>query len=180
MSDTEQSKHLHDLVSICSKLPAVSVDQLVGVTRIVSHAPFKGHATLHKLAAALAFSDQQMVALVDFLRLLDLVEIADGTVSLTGHGTGFARAGMAERRRIFADGIVMRIPIMRRMVDTIGSEPTHSLSRTRLASDLVPNLSQQDSDRLINHIVGWARYADLISVDASDGTVTLKPKRPSA
>lgn len=174
MTDTEQSKHLHDLVSICSKLPAVSVDQMVGVTRIVSHSPFKGHASIHKLAATLAFNDQQVVALVDFLRLLDLIEIDDGTVSLTEHGAGFARANITERKKIFADGLVMRIPIMRRMVEKIASEPTRSVSRTRLVSDLVPNLSREDSERLINHVLGWARYANLISVDASDGTVALK------
>ncbi len=180
MTDIEQSKHLHDLVSICSKLPAVSVDQMVGVTRIVSHSPFKGHAPIHKLAATLAFSDQQVVALVDFLRLLDLFEIEDGTVSLTDHGTVFARANMTERRKIFADGLVMRIPIMRRMVDRMALEPTRSVARTRLFADLVPHLNQDDSERLINHVLGWARYADLISVDASDGTVTLKAKHPTA
>jgi len=132
VTDFEQSKHLHDLVSICSKLPAVSVDQMIGATRIVSHSPFKGQATVRKLAATLAFSDQQILALVDFLRLLDLIEIDDGKVSLTKHGTDFARASMTERRNIFADGLVMRIPIMRRMVDKIASDPTRSLSRTRL------------------------------------------------
>jgi NitT/TauT family transport system ATP-binding protein len=179
VTDTEQSKHLHDLVSICSKLPAVSVDQMVGVTRIVSHSPFKGRASLHKLAATLAFNDQQVVALIDFLRLLDLIALQDGTVSLTEHGTVFARANMSERKRIFADGLVMRIPIMRRMVDKMAEEPTRSVSRTRLVSDLVPHLREDDSERLINHILGWARYADLITVDASDGTLTLKAKHPA-
>ncbi len=180
MTDTEQSKHLHDLVSICSKLPAASVDQLVGVTRIVSRSPFKGQATIRTLAATLAFDDQQVVALVDFLRLLDLIEIDDGTVSLTEHGTDFARANMTKRRKIFADGLVMRIPIMRRMVDRMASEPTRSLSRAQLASDLAPSLSREDSERLINHVVGWARYADLISVDPSGGTLALKAEHPGA
>jgi NitT/TauT family transport system ATP-binding protein len=174
VTDTEQSKHLHDLVSICSRLPAVSVDQLVGVTRIVSHSPFNGHATIHKLAATLAFSDQQVVALVDFLRLLDLIEIDHNKVSLTEHGAGFARAGMTERRKFFAEGLVMRIPIMRRLVDQIAAQPTRALPRTRLASELAPSLSEADSERLINHVIGWARYADLVSVDPSDGTVMLK------
>jgi NitT/TauT family transport system ATP-binding protein len=174
VTDTEQSKHLHDLVSICSRLPAVSVDQLVGVTRIVSHSPFNGRAPVHKLAATLAFSDQQLVALVDFLRMLDLIEIHDGAVRLTEHGSRFARAGMAERRKFFAEGLVMRIPIMRRLVDQIAARPTRSVARARLASDLAPSLSEADSERLINHVIGWARYADLVSVDASDGTVMLK------
>jgi NitT/TauT family transport system ATP-binding protein len=179
MTDSEQSKHLHDLVSICSKLPAVSVDQLIGVTRIISHSPFNGQTTMRTLAATLSFSDQQTVALVDFLRLLDLIEINDSNVSLTKHGTDFARASMTERRNIFADGLVMRIPIMRRMVDKIASAPTRSLPRARLASDLAPNLSHEDSERLINHVVGWARYADLISIDLSDGSVALKAEHLS-
>jgi hypothetical protein len=74
----------------------------------------------------------------------------------------------------------MRIPIMRRMVDRMALEPTRSVARTRLFADLVPHLSQDDSERLINHVLGWARYADLISVDALDGTVTLKARRPTA
>jgi len=172
MTDTEQSKHLHDLVSICSRLPAVSVDQLVGSTRILSHSPFKGKATIPTLAATLAFDDQQAVALVDFLRLLDLIEMDKGNVSLTQQGTDFARANMTKRRKLFADGLVMRIPIMRRLVDKLASEPTRSLSHIRLISDLAPNLSQENRERLINHVIGWARYADLISVDPSDGTVT--------
>jgi NitT/TauT family transport system ATP-binding protein len=180
VADSERSRHLHDLVLICSKLPAVSADQLIGVTHIVAHSPFKGQATIRDLAATLAFNDQQIVALVEFLRLLDLIEIDDGKVSLTKHGTDFARASMTERRNIFADGLVMRIPIMRRMVDKIASEPTRSLSRTQLVSELAPNLNQEDSERLINHIVGWARYADLISIDLSDGSVALKAEHLGA
>jgi NitT/TauT family transport system ATP-binding protein len=180
VTDTEQSKHLHDLVSICSRLPAVSVDQLVGVTRIVSHAPFEGHAAIGELAATLAFDDQQIVALVDFLRLLDLIEVHGGKVSLTAHGTEFARASMSKRRKIFADGLVMRIPIMRRMVDKIASEPSHSRSRAELLSDLAPHLSRADGDRLMNHIIGWARYADLIALDPSGETMSLKQNRANA
>ena len=173
MIDTEQSKHLHDLVSICSKLPAVSVDQLVGVTRIVSHSPFKGQATVPELADTLTFNGQQVVALLDFLRLLQLITLDEGKVTLTQEGADFARAHMTERRRIFADGLVMRIPIMRRLMDRLTSEPKRSLSHGQLTSDLASNLSREDSEHLINHIVGWARYAGLITVDSSDGTVAL-------
>lgn len=161
---------LSDLMPICERLPSASVDQLIGVTKIVSRAG--GRTTAHALAKALAYHDEHMAGLIEFLSSLTLIEVSGHEIALTAAGKRISSAGIAARRRLFAE-LVVRLPIVRKIVDRLAAQPDRSLPRDELLEDLGAQACASEAERIFDHVASWGRYADLFSYDASSGQVSL-------
>jgi NitT/TauT family transport system ATP-binding protein len=161
---------LADLIPICTRLPLSNVDQLVGATKVLANAD--GRMSHREFALALAFGDEHMAGVTEFLVSLDLIEVIGMEVALTAVGKRIARAGINMRRRLFSE-LALRLPIVRKVVDTLASRPNRSLQRGKLLDDLGASSCAGDAGRLFDHLVAWGRYAGLFSYEASSGMVSL-------
>ncbi len=161
---------LSDLMPICKRLPSASVDQLIGATKILSRAG--GRMSLRALATALGYDAEHVAGLVEFLSSLRLVEVRDRDIALTAAGKRIASAGIATRRRLFAE-LIIHLPIVREIVDRLAEQPDRSLPRGQLLDDLGAQACASDADRIFDHVAGWGRYANLFSYDVSSGQVSL-------
>ena len=161
---------LSDLIPICERLPSASVDQMIGATKIVSRAG--GRTTAHALAKALDFHDEHMMGLVEFLSRLSLIEVSEHEIALTAAGKRMASAGIAARRRLFSE-LLIRLPIVRKIVDRLSAQPDRSLPRDALLEDLGAQACASEAGRIFDHVASWGRYADLFSYDAESGQVSL-------
>jgi NitT/TauT family transport system ATP-binding protein len=161
---------LSDLIPICSRLPSASVDQLIGATKVISHAG--GRMNHRKLVAALRFNDEHTVGVIQFLSLLGLVDSIGSDVVLTVAGNRIASSDISARRRLFAD-LALRLPIIREVVDALAGQSSRSLSRSQLLSDLGAQSCAADVDHIFGHVVAWGRYAGLFTYDAPSGLVSL-------
>jgi len=155
---------------MCKRLPSASVDQLVGATKIVSRAG--GRTTARALAAAFAYDDEHVAGVIEFLSSLNLVEVRDREIVLTAVGRRIASSGIASRRRLFSD-LIVRLPIVRKIVDMLADQPDRSLPRSKLLEDIGAKACASDADLIFDHVATWGRYADLFSYDASSGRVSL-------
>src|ERR1700732_1772755 len=164
------TRYLSDLIPICSRLPAATVDQFIGAPRGMAHPG--GRMNHGKLAAALRFDDEQMVSVLEFLSCLSLVEVTGNEVALSDTGKRIASAGIAARRRLFAE-VAIRLPVIRELVDTLAGEPSRSLSRAKLLDALGAQSCALDADRVFDHVISWGRYARLLVYDAQTGQVSL-------
>lgn len=164
------SAQLADLIPICARLPLSNVDQLVGATKILANAD--GRMSHREFALALAYGDEHMAGVTEFLVGLDLIEVIGREVALTAVGKRFARAGINMRRHLFSE-LALRLPIVREIVDTLASQPNRSLHRRELLDDLGASSCAADAGRLFDHLVAWGRYAGLFSYEAASGMVTL-------
>jgi NitT/TauT family transport system ATP-binding protein len=165
-----QSAQLSDLIPICDRLPSASIDQLIGATKVISHAD--GRMSHRKLAAALRFNDEHTAGVIDFLSRLGLVEAIGSEVALTAAGNRIASSEMHARRRLFAE-LAIRLPIIREIVDALAGQTSRSLPRRKLLDDLGAQSCASDADRIFAHVVAWGRYAGLFSYDAPSGLVSL-------
>jgi NitT/TauT family transport system ATP-binding protein len=169
-ASSSSAVQLSDLLPICKRLPSVSVDQLIGAAKILSRAG--GTLPPRALAAALSFNDEQLAAVVEFLSSLGLVEMKDHHLVLTAVGKRIASAGIAARKRLFSE-LILRLPLVKSIVDRLAAEPERSLPRDKLLEDLGAEACASDADRIFNHVLSWGRYAELFSYDASSGRVFL-------
>jgi NitT/TauT family transport system ATP-binding protein len=172
-----QPARLSDLVPICDRLPAATIDQLIGATRVISRAG--GRMRHNKLAAALRFNDEHTAGAVGFLARLGLVEQIGGDIALTGDGKRIATAGIPARRRIFAE-LAIRLPIIREITTLLAGEPGGSLARGELLERLGAQSCAADADRVFDHVIAWGRYANLFAYDAAAEQVTLSKKKAEA
>jgi NitT/TauT family transport system ATP-binding protein len=161
---------LASLITICARLPLTNVDQLVGVTKILANSD--GRMSHHAFALALAYGDEHMAAVTEFLVSLDLIEVIGREVTLTAVGKRIARARIDMRRHLFAE-LALRLPIFRKVVETLARQPNRSLQREKLLDDLGASSCGVDAGRLVDHLVAWGRYAGLFSYEAARGLVTL-------
>lgn len=161
---------LSDLAPICKRLPSASVDQLIGATKILSRAG--GRLTPRTLAAGLAYDDEHLAGVVEFLSSLDLIEVSENEIALSAVGKRIASSGIASRRRLFSE-LIIRLPIVRKIVDTLTGQPNRSLPRSKLLEDLGAQACASDADLIFDHVATWGRYAGLFSYDASSGLVSL-------
>ena len=161
---------LSDLVPICKRLPPASVDQLIGATKVLSRAG--AGATPRALAKALAYDDEHVAGLVEFLSSLGLVEASGHGIALTVVGKRVASAGIATRRKMFSE-LLVRLPVVRKIVDRLAGEPDRSLPRDQLLEDLGAQACSSDAEHIFDHVASWGRYADLFSYDAASGRVSL-------
>jgi NitT/TauT family transport system ATP-binding protein len=158
---------LADLIPICARLPLINVDQLVGATKILANA--NGRMSRREFALAFSYGGEHVVGATEFLAG---VEVIDGEVALTAIGTRIAHAGIDTRKRLFSE-VALYLPIVRKISDTLESQPSRSLPRSRLLNDLGAAACAADADRLFDHLLAWGRYADLFSYDPANGMVTL-------
>src|SRR5258708_17728419 len=142
---------LSDLLPICKRLPSASVDQLIGATKILSRAG--GRMSLRALATALGYDAEHVAGLVEFLSSLRLVEVRDRDIALTAAGKRIASAGIASRRRLFAE-LIIHLPIVREIVDRLAEQPDRSLPRDRLLDDLGAQACASDAGRIFDHVAG--------------------------
>lgn len=161
---------LSDLVPICARLSSVSIDQLIGATKVISRAG--GRMSHGKLAASLHFDDEHTVGAIQFLSRLALVQLIGNEVTLTAAGNDIASAGISARRHMFAE-LALGLPIIREIVDALAAEAGRSLPRTELMGKLGAQSCPMDADLVFDHVVAWGRYAGLFSYDAATGQVSL-------
>ena len=167
---------LSDLIPLCSDLPPATVDQLVGATRVISHAGGRMNHT--SLAKALHFSDTHTVGTVGFLSRLGLVDAIGSEVTLTDAGKQIASLGIAARRRHFAERLA-HLPIVRQVLNALAEQPERSLPRDQLLTVLGAEACAADANSLFDHLVAWGRYAHLFAYDEQTEVISL-PKTPRA
>ena len=155
---------------ICKRLPTASVDQLIGATKVLSRAG--GKTTPRALAKALAYDDEHVAGLAEFLSSLGLIEASAHEIALTAVGKRVASSGIAARRKLFSE-LIVRLPVVREIVDRLADQPDRSLPRDKLLEDLGAHACASDAEHIFDHVATWGRYADLFSYDASSGRVSL-------
>jgi NitT/TauT family transport system ATP-binding protein len=169
-AERSSTAQLIDLVPICNRLPSMSVDQLIGATRVMARAG--SHMSQRKLGTALHLDDEQIVGVLDFLSRLGLVEAIGSEIALTESGKSISASKMADRRRLFAEP-ALRLPIVRDIVDALSTQPSRSLPRDKLLHDLGAHTCPSDADRVFDHVMTWGRYAGLFHYDRETELVRL-------
>jgi NitT/TauT family transport system ATP-binding protein len=167
---------LSDLIPVCSDLPPATVDQLVGATRVISHAG--GRMNHSSLAKALHFSDTHTVGTVGFLSRLGLVDAIGSEVALTDAGKKIASLGIAARRRHFAERLA-HLPIVRHVLNALAEQPERSMLRDQLLIGLGAEACAADANKLFDHLIAWGRYAHLFTYDEQTEVIGL-PQAPRA
>jgi hypothetical protein len=80
---------------------------------------------------ALAYGEEHMAAVTEFLVSLDLIEVIGREVALTAVGKRIARARIDMRRHLFAE-LALRLPIVRKIIETLARQPNRSLQREKV------------------------------------------------
>jgi NitT/TauT family transport system ATP-binding protein len=158
------------------QLPHVRVGTISGMLELINDlgAPHE----VAQIAARLAISVDDFLALVDAAVLLGFVTIDAGRVTLTPAGAAFATAPIQASKTIFRTQVLANVPIIATIAKTLAEKTNKSMRAEFFLDVLEEHYSADDARRQFATAVEWGRYAELFEYDAAGDRVRLsEPER---
>lgn len=164
--------------TLYDKLPRVSPNQLAGLMEELAGPPYNGRADLPELDQALGLSTEEVLHLVDALRILKFADVAEGDIHLTQAGLMFVDGDTQKRKQIFAEHLLHNIPLAAYVYRVLQSRPGKHAPRIRFITQLEDHMTEEDAVELLSAVTSWGRYAELFAYD--DNAETYNLENPSA
>jgi len=165
-------------ITIHDKLPRVSPNQLSGLMEALASAPYNGRADIPALDQALGMGTEDILHLVEALRILKFAEVAEGDIHLTMAGQLFADADTQKRKQIFAEHLLHNIPLATYVYRVLQSRPGNHAPRIRFVTQMEDHMTEEDAIEALSAVTSWGRYAELFAYD--DNTEKYSLENPSA
>jgi len=165
-------------LTMYDKLPRVSPNQLAGLMEQLAAAPYHGRADLPALDQALGLGTEEVLHLVEALRILKFAVVAEGDIHLTAAGKIFVDADTQKRKQIFAEHLLQNIPLVAYICRVLQSRPGNHAPRIRFLTQLEDNMAEEDAEEALSAVTSWGRYAELFAYNDNSEMYSLE--NPSA
>ena len=160
------------------RLPRVSSNQMAGLMEALIEAPFNEHAEIANLVDELQVDTDELLHIIEALRLLKFVDLTEGEIHLNVAGKAFADGDTQQRKKIFAEHVINNIPLAAYIKRTLNERPDNKAPRMRFLTILEDHLSEGEAQEVLNAAVSWGRYAELYSYN--DNTEMFNLENPTA
>jgi NitT/TauT family transport system ATP-binding protein len=160
--------------SIGMVLKHVSSNVLSGLIETLAAPPYHGHADLPVLASHLQLEADDIFHLGESLQLLRFAQLSEGDLMLTEAGRRFANLETDARKRLFAEHLMLYVPVMGLIRRVLDERPSHTAPAARFRNELEDYMSEDDADETLKTVVSWARYAELFAYDEQSETFSLE------
>jgi NitT/TauT family transport system ATP-binding protein len=151
-------------------LPHASVDGLSGLLEILRD--MGGDADLADLANDLSLDVDDLLPLVDACLILGFVTTGEGRLRLTGEGREFADADIQDSKRVFADTVKERVPLVRTIRLSLDRANDGALKVGFFLDLLHRNFSADEAQAQLDTAIDWGRYGELYEYDAQTAELT--------
>lgn len=156
------------------RLPSANVQQMLGVLDAVSEEAPSGQLELAELGDELEMEIDEIFPLVEAIELLGFARVESGRIEITEAGHGFLQADILERKDIFRNALLERVPMAQHIYDVITRSDDHRVNEERFLAELNESLSDEEAERVLEVIVAWGRYAELFAYDYDSGEFSLE------
>jgi NitT/TauT family transport system ATP-binding protein len=163
-----------ETIGIGYRLPAASIQQLVGLLDAICAAPYSGRADLPHLVESEHIEDEALFVLIEALQLLGFAQVAGGDIWAMPAGRNFAEADLQGRKQIFADQLRRLIPLAAHIRKVLDERPGHSAPEARFVAELEDHLSEEEAHEVLETVINWGRYAELFAYDYDRGVLSLE------
>ena len=155
------------------RLPDAEVSQMEGLLEMLAAAPFNGHADLPQLAEESELSDEELLPVYEALRLLELVHIAEGDITLTVLGQHYSNADQALRRDIFGQQLLQHVPLASEIRHSLEQESDGELGEEPFLRRLEEFMEEDEAARILKVAIEWGRYGEVFEYDFHTGMLKL-------
>jgi NitT/TauT family transport system ATP-binding protein len=152
-------------------LPHVRVATISGMLELI--ADMGTDTDVAHIAARLAVSIDDFLAILEAAVLLGFATVDAGTVAFTPEGRFFATASIQESKAIFRSHALAHVKILATVVNTLAAKADKSMRADFFLDLLEEHYSVQEAQRQFDTAVDWGRYAELFEYDAVSQRVWL-------
>ena len=153
-------------------LPAVTAGALTSFLELLEDLSEK--TDLYKLADRFMMDIEDFFPLVDASALLQFTSVIEGDIELTPQGREFAAASVLQRKEIFRRQLLAHIPFVQQMQQILKSKTSHEMHIDFFINLLTRTLGTEAAAAQLDLLIGWERYAELISYDDDREMVQLE------
>jgi NitT/TauT family transport system ATP-binding protein len=155
-------------------LADVSTNLLAGLMETLAADPFNGRADLPELGETLQMEVDELFPITETLQLFRFAEVAKGDIRLTDSGRRFVDSDVDARKKIFADQLLVHVPIAALIRRVLDERPTHRAPYRRFAEELEDFMSEEFADETLAAVITWGRYAELFAYDEQAQAFSLE------
>lgn len=154
-------------------LPHATADQILGLARYLeSH---KGSQDIFKIGAESAQHFDKVLVILEAAELLNFIESAYRTASLTLKGKQFAEAEEKMRHKLWRAEL-LTIPLFVKICDLLQQTPEGALSHDELLLFLQQEMPRQDANAQLSLLIRWSHYGKLFTYHRKAKTLSLDHK----
>lgn len=154
------------------RLPDVDPSELSGLIETMTM--FDARIDLPELADELMMNVDDLFPVLETLEILGFANIIDGDIQLSPLGKQFSDADLQERKQLFAQRLLEKVPLARYIRRVLDDKPGHRVSEERFLSKLEDFLSEKEAERVLHTMIDWGRYAEIFAYDFNAGMLSLE------
>lgn len=159
-------------ISLGYRLPDVEPSELSGLIETMKS--FEDRIDLPELADELMMNVDDLFPILETLEILGFAKVLDGDIHLSELGKQFSEADLQERKQLFAERLLEKVPLARYIRKVLDEKIGHRVSEERFLSKLEDFLSEEEADRVLRTMIDWGRYAEIFAYDFNTGTLSLE------
>jgi NitT/TauT family transport system ATP-binding protein len=126
-----------------------------------------GRDDIYRLADDLAFEIDDLLPIVDAAQLLGFLKVDEGDASITERGAEFANSEILRQKELFSDAAMENVLLLRQIRRAIESKSDHTVPEAFFLDMLDEQFSEEESQRQMETVITWGRYAELFDFDAA-------------
>lgn len=153
-------------------LPAVSAGALTGFLELLED--LNERTDLYKLADRFVMDTEDFLPIVELASLLGFAKVVAGDIELTAEGTTFARASVLERKNLFREQLLQHIPFISQMITILQSKTNKKMNIEFFENLLAATFGEEVAKTQVQLVVGWGRYAEILSYEQKTDQVCLE------
>ena len=151
-------------------IPNVPVETIVGLLEIIEDA--QETINVFDLSARIGKEFGETIATVKAAEMLDLVDTPKDDVLMTQAGWYFLAAPAPARKTLFRQAI-MKLRLFQMLTTRLAEAPDGRINADSVLEELGTLLPYDQPARLLETLIAWGRYAELIDFDQNANVVYL-------
>ena len=151
-------------------IPNVPVETIIGLLEIIEDA--QETINVYDLSARIAREFGETIAIVRAAEMLDLIDTPKDDVRMTQAGWYFLAAPAPARKTFFRQAI-MKLRLFQMLTERLENAPGGRINADSVLEELSTLLPYDQPAKLLETLISWGRYAELIDFDQNANSVHL-------
>jgi NitT/TauT family transport system ATP-binding protein len=149
-------------------LPSVRIGSIAGLIEILEDR--QGY-DLYRLAQELLLEVDDILPILDAAKLLELIVLSEGDISISALGQKFVQSNIDERKQLIRLQILSHIRLAQQINQLIQSKRNHRIPEEMVLDILEKYFTTGEARAQLETVIHWGRYAELYSYDEPSGEI---------
>lgn len=142
-----------------SHLPHAGVSTVFGLLEMLDD--LGGKEDIYEIAQSLNYDLDDLFPVLKAAELLGFVNLHEGDVEMTPLGKEFVDKDVDGRKELLRSRLIEH-PVFKEIVSELEASRDHHLSRSFLLEKFETRFSPEESERQLQTVIDWGRYAELV------------------